>query len=163
EPLAALIRSGEVDEAIVDRAVLRALVQKEELGLLDADFAQTLGAPPAEIDLDSPRHRELARRLAAESVVLLANDGVLPLRSGARAPARVAVIGPNADRPEALMGCYSFANHVLAHQPDVPLSFEAPTIAEALRAQLSESELSVVRGCDVEGEDRSGFAAAVEA
>lgn len=160
EPLAELIRSGEVDEALVDRAVLRALAQKEELGLLDADFAD---APPASIDLDTPRHRELARRLAAESVVLLSNDGVLPLRSGAGAPAKVAVIGPNADRSEALMGCYSFANHVLAHQPDVPLGFAVPTIAESLRAQLSEAEVSVVGGCEVEGEDRSGFPAAVEA
>ncbi|MDH2416066.1 glycoside hydrolase family 3 N-terminal domain-containing protein [Nocardioides sp. CER19] len=163
EPLAELIRSGEVDEALVDRAVLRALAQKEELGLLDADFADRLGAPPAVIDLDTPRHRELARRLAAESVVLLSNDGVLPLRSGAGAPARVAVIGPNADRSEALMGCYSFANHVLAHQPDVPLGFEVPTIAEALREQLPEATLTVVPGCEVEGEDRTGFPAAVEA
>jgi beta-glucosidase len=160
EPLTALIRSGEVDEALVDRAVLRALAQKEELGLLDADFAD---APPSSIDLDSPRHRELARRLAAESVVLLSNDGVLPLRSGAGAPRKVALIGPNADRAEALMGCYSFANHVLAHQPDVPLGFAVPTIAEALREQLAEAEVSVVAGCDVEGQDRSGFPAAVDA
>ncbi|GAA1976979.1 glycoside hydrolase family 3 N-terminal domain-containing protein [Nocardioides panacihumi] len=159
EPLAALIRRGEVDEALVDRAVLRALAQKEELGLLDADFS---GAPPAAIDLDSPRHRELAHRLAAESVVLLSNDGVLPLR-GSGAPANVAVIGPNADRAEALMGCYSFANHVLAHQPGVPLGFAAPTVADALRAQLPDATLTVVAGCDVGGEDRSGLPAAVEA
>jgi hypothetical protein len=139
--------------------VLRVLAQKEELGLLDADFS---AGPPASIDLDSPRHRDVARRLAAESVVLLSNDGVLPLR-GPAAPARVAVIGPNADRPEALMGCYSFANHVLAHQPDVPLGFAVPTIAEALRSRLGDASLSVVAGCDVEGTDRSGFPAAVAA
>ncbi|SFC66795.1 beta-glucosidase [Nocardioides terrae] len=163
EPLAELIRSGEVEEALVDRAVLRALSQKEELGLLDPDFAERLGEPPAVIDLDSPRHREIARRLATESVVLLANDGVLPLRTGGGVPARVAVIGPNADRSEALMGCYSFANHVLAHQPDVPLGFEVPTVAEALRSRLPETELTVVEGCAVEGDDRSGFPAAVSA
>jgi beta-glucosidase len=163
EPLAALVRAGEVDEALVDRAVLRALAQKEELGLLEADYLDSLGEPPASVDLDTPRHRELARRLAAESVVLLANDGVLPLRSSGGVPARVAVIGPNADRAEALMGCYSFANHVLAHQPEVPLGFEVPTIAEALGGQLPDSEVVVVAGCAVEGEDRSGFPAAVSA
>jgi len=164
EPLIALIKAGEVDEALVDRAVLRALKQKEELGLLDEDFAAKLGDAPTSIDLDSPRHREIARRLAAESVVLLANDGVLPLRDGAgAAPAKVAVIGPNADRSEALMGCYSFANHVLAHQTEFELGFEVPTIAEALRGQLAGAEVSVVEGCTVEGEDRSGFAGAVSA
>lgn len=155
-PLAALVRSGDVDEALVDRAVLRVLAQKEELGLLDETFTE---GPPTTIDLDSPRHRELALRLAEESVVLLSNDGVLPLRS---AP-RVAVIGPNADRSEALMGCYSFPNHVLAHHPDHPIGFAVPTVAEALREELAGSEVTVVPGCAVEGEDRSGFPEAVAA
>lgn len=160
EPLAALVRAGEFDERFVDRAVLRVLSQKEELGLLDATFADE---PPAVVDLDSPRHRELALRVAEESVVLLSNDGVLPLRAGDRAPRRVAVIGPNADRAEALMGCYSFANHVLAQHPDQPIGFAVPTVAEALGAELAGAELTVVEGCAVEGEDRSGFAAALAA
>ncbi|MFE7226018.1 glycoside hydrolase family 3 N-terminal domain-containing protein [Nocardioides sp. NPDC057577] len=159
EPLAALIRSGEVSESLVDRAVLRALAQKESLGLLDESFLAGLeeGAPES-IDLDSPAHRALARRLAEESVVLLSNDGILPLRE---APAKVAIIGPNADRPEALMGCYSFVNHVMASYPDQPLGIELPTIAEAIRAELGASSYEVVAGCAVEGTDRSGFPAAV--
>ncbi|WP_406033377.1 glycoside hydrolase family 3 C-terminal domain-containing protein [Nocardioides sp. NBC_00163] len=161
EPLAALIRSGEVSEAIVDRAVLRALKQKEELGLLDESFAAGLveGAPES-IDLDSPAHRSLARRLAEESVVLLSNDGVLPLRGDL---GKVAIIGPNADRSEALMGCYSFVNHVMVSYPEKPLGIELPTIAEAVRAELGASSYEVVAGCDVEGTDRSGFPAAVSA
>ncbi|WP_448062819.1 beta-xylosidase/alpha-l-arabinosidase [Cellulomonas hominis] len=160
-PLAERIRAGLADEALVDRAVLRALAQKEELGLLDATFEDE---PPAVVDLDSPRHREIARRLAEESVVLLTNDGVLPLAGPGRpAPARVAVIGPNADRAEALMGCYSFANHVLAHHPELPLGFEIPTVLEALRTELPGTEVSYVVGSDVEGDDRSGFPAAVAA
>lgn len=161
EPLAALIRAGEVSESLVDRAVLRALAQKEELGLLDESFMAGLeeGAPES-IDLDSPAHRALARRLAEESVVLLSNDGVLPLAAGA---GKVAVIGPNADRPEALMGCYSFVNHVMASYPEEPLGIELPTIAEAIRAELGGAALEVVAGCDVEGTDRSGFPAAVSA
>ncbi|MFP3822293.1 beta-glucosidase, partial [Bacillus sp. SIMBA_008] len=77
EPLLAKVRSGEVPESLVDRAVTRVLMQKEELGLLDPG-AFDADAPSA-IDLDTPRHREIARRLAEESVVLLSNDGVLPL------------------------------------------------------------------------------------
>lgn len=166
QPLADRIRSGSFDEAYVDRAVLRALAQKEELGLLDADAFE--GDPPADVDLDSPRHRELARRLAEESVVLLSNDGVLPLERRARSLAKVAVIGPNAHRAEALQGCYSFANHVLADHPDLPLGFEIPTVLESLPGAFREAGLVVpefiyAEGCAVADEDESGFAAAVAA
>lgn len=157
-PLAARVRSGEVDEALVDRAVRRALEQKEALGLLDADFAAD---PPTVVDLDPPANRDLARQLAAESVVLLSNDGVLPLRQGGRTPRRIALIGPNADRAEALMGCYSFANHVLVSHPQVDLGIAVPTVAEAIRAQFPDADITVTAGCSVQGEDRSGFAAAI--
>ncbi|PPH19074.1 glycosyl hydrolase [Rathayibacter sp. AY1C4] len=154
-PLAARIRAGEADEALVDRAVLRVLAQKERLGLLDARFDDA----PESIDLDSPAHRDIARRLAEESVVLLANDGVLPLA----APRRLALIGPNADSAPALMGCYSFANHVLAHHPGVPLGFEIPTVADALAGEFGSAELLLAEGCSVEGDDASGIAEAVRA
>jgi beta-glucosidase len=164
EPLAALVRDGEVPVEIVDRAVLRALKQKEELGLLEPGVYED--EPPAVVDLDSPAHRDVALRLAEESVVLLSNDGVLPLGGWHDKPARVAVIGPNADRPEALMGCYSFANHVLAHFPGVPAGFEIPSVAEALGAELGgrgalAPELTFAQGCAVEGDDTSGFGEAV--
>lgn len=159
-PLAERIRAGLADESLVDRAVLRVLDEKEELGLLDATFED----PPTEIDLDTPAHRDVARRLAEESVVLLANDGTLPLAGDGRpAPGRIALIGPNADSAEALMGCYSFANHVLAHHPGTPLGFAIPTVAEALRAELPDAEVVLAHGADVEGDDRAGFDAAVEA
>ncbi len=154
-PLAGAIRSGRVDEQLVDRAVLRVLAQKEELGLLDEDFED----PPAAVDLDTPAHRAVARRLAEESLVLLTNDGTLPLH----APARIAVLGPNADEAEALMGCYSFANHVLAHHPEVPLGFEIPSVLAGMREAFPVASIAFERGCDVEREDRSGIPAAVAA
>ncbi|NUU18351.1 glycosyl hydrolase [Cellulomonas humilata] len=155
-PLAEAVRAGRVDEALVDRAVLRALRQKDELGLLDATFDDE---PPTSVDLDGPEHRRIAARLAEESVVLLSNDGTLPLAGSAR----VAVIGPNADRAEALFGCYSFLNHVLAHHPEVEVGFESPTVREALAAELPAVELAYERGCAVDDDDRSGFDAAVQA
>ncbi|MFB2600031.1 glycoside hydrolase family 3 N-terminal domain-containing protein [Herbiconiux sp. P17] len=160
QPLADRIRAGKADEALVDRAVLRVLAQKEDLGLLDASFDDA----PTEIDLDSPAHRALARRLAEESIVLLTNDGLLPLAGvDRRAPASVAVIGPNADSAEALMGCYSFVNHVLAHHPGTPIGFDIPTVLDALRAELPDTALFSVEGATVEGDGRSGIAGAVEA
>ncbi|GAA2752464.1 glycoside hydrolase family 3 N-terminal domain-containing protein [Amnibacterium kyonggiense] len=156
-PLAERIAAGQADESVVDLAVLRVLAQKESLGLLD----ETFDAEPEPVDLDSPAHRDAALRLAEESLVLLANDGVLPLAGAARS--RIAVIGPNADRSEALMGCYSFANHVLAHHPGVPLGFAIPTVLESLRTELPDAALTSALGSEVEGDDRSGFAAAVEA
>ncbi|WP_149203067.1 beta-glucosidase family protein [Actinotalea subterranea] len=166
EPLAERVRSGALDEAYVDRAVLRALSQKEALGLLEPGAFED--DPPSAVDLDSPRHRDLARRLADESLVLLANDGVLPLNRWETPPAQVAVIGPNADRGEALMGCYSFVNHVLAHHPDVPTGLEIPTVADALRATfgdagMPDADVVVAEGCQVEGDDTSGFDEAVAA
>ncbi|MBO3084845.1 glycoside hydrolase family 3 N-terminal domain-containing protein [Cellulomonas fengjieae] len=165
-PLAERVRSGALDEGFVDRAVLRALAQKEELGLLDPDAFED--EPPTDIDLDSPHQQALARRLAEESVVLLTNDGVLPLNGWPQAPARVAVVGPNADRAEALMGCYSFANHVLAHHPELPLGFEIPSVLEGFEqafagAGLDRPELVFAEGCTVDGTDTSGFAEAVAA
>src|SRR5690606_31929909 len=65
-PLVERVRAGKFDEAFVDRAVIRALRQKEELGLLDPDAFED--EPPQQIDLDSPRHRDVARRLAQESL-----------------------------------------------------------------------------------------------
>nr|WP_228516963.1 glycoside hydrolase family 3 N-terminal domain-containing protein [Curtobacterium sp. VKM Ac-1376] len=174
-PLVERVRSGAVDEALVDRAVLRVLRQKERLGLLDPAAFQD--DPPTGIDLDTPLHRSLAKQLAARSLVLLSNDSggtagdadggtaatgspaapVLPLTPGAS----VAVIGPNADRAEALQGCYSFANHVLASHPDLPLGFSIPTVREAVTQALGSAAVRFAAGCAVTGDDRDGFADAV--
>lgn len=155
--LAEQVRDGRLAAEVLDRAVGRVLAQKEELGLLDADF----DAPPTSIDLDPAEHRALARRLAEESIVLLSNDGALPLDSAAAS--RIAVIGPNSDSSEALMGCYSFVNHVLAHHPGTPAGIELPTVVDALRVEFPHAEITTATGCDVEGVDRSGFPAAVDA
>jgi len=162
--LAEWVKDGRLDEAYVDRALARHLTQKEELGLLDPSAFED--EPPTEIDLDSPKHQAIARRLAEESLVLLSNEGVLPLTKAA--PKKIAIIGPNADRNEALQGCYSFANHVLAGFPEFEIGFSIPTVAEAFpgaleAAGLADVEIVSALGCTVEDEDRSGFDEAVAA
>ncbi|MFB4290368.1 glycoside hydrolase family 3 N-terminal domain-containing protein [Nonomuraea sp. ATR24] len=158
--LADRVRSGELPEEVIDRAARRLLTQKAELGLLDEDWTPERSVAGAAADLDSPANRALARELAERSIVLLDAGTALPLAPGAR---RVAVVGPCADDARTFMGCYAFPNHVLPRHPGLGLGIEAPTVLEALRAELPDAEIVHERGCDVRDGDRSGFAAAVSA
>ncbi|KPI28657.1 Beta-glucosidase [Actinobacteria bacterium OV320] len=158
EGLQAQLRDGRVPVALLDRAVLRVLTQKAELGLLDPDWHPRRYSAPA--DFDSPRNRGIARALAEESVVLLDNaSNLLPL-TGARS---VAVIGPAADDAHCLFGCYSFPNHVLPHNPEIPMGIEAPTVLDAIRREFPDAAVRHEVGCSVIGDDRSGIEAAVAA
>ncbi|WP_262852112.1 beta-glucosidase family protein [Mumia quercus] len=155
--LAAAVADGTLDEAYVDRAARRVLRQKIELGMLDPDYdPASLGDST---DLDSPRNRDIARRVAEQSVVLLQNDGVLPLAR----ETRVALVGPCADNPNTFMGCYAFPNHVLARYSDVEdLGIEVPTLLDALSDEVA-GEVVHHLGVPVTGEDRHDLEAAVEA
>jgi beta-glucosidase-like glycosyl hydrolase len=163
------IERGELSESTVDRAVRRLLTQKVELGLLDPDWTPEASvATAADVDLDSPTNRALARELAERSIVLLDAGSALPLfgngdTAGRAAPSRVAVVGPCAADSRALMGCYAFPNHVLPRHPGTPLGVSVPTVVDALRGELPDTKLVHERGCDVRGEDRTGFAAATAA
>ncbi|MDQ0375767.1 glycoside hydrolase family 3 N-terminal domain-containing protein [Cellulomonas humilata] len=155
EPLRDALARGDVDEVLVDRALRRVLAQKAELGLLDADWS-----PVADPDLvlDDEESRDVALRLAREAIVLLANPGqVLPLRPDAR----VALVGPLADDPMAMLGCYSFPAHVGVHHPEHGLGIEIPTVLDALRG--AHENVTYARGCGVTDPDRTGFDAAVAA
>ena len=165
EPLRRAVESGALDVAVVDTALRRVLRQKAELGLLDADWTPVppalrdadLGDPEAlrgSIDLDSPENRALAARLAEEAIVLLRNDGTLPLA----APASIAVIGPNAEDPYAMLGCYSFPSHVVVQHPGVEMGIRIPTVLEALRAEFPASEIRFARGTGVDDGETEGIA-----
>ncbi|GGV67430.1 beta-glucosidase [Streptomyces longisporoflavus] len=131
-------------EDLIDRAALRVLTQKCELGLLDRDWEPVTGSAgtagttgdteDALIDLNPPQMRDLARAVAQESVVLLANDaGLLPL---AAEGLRIALAGPLAHEQAAMLGCYTFPRHVGVNHPELPAGVDVPTLAEALRAEL---------------------------
>ncbi|NED16643.1 glycosyl hydrolase [Streptomyces sp. SID9913] len=169
-PLAEAVADGRVPEALVDRALRRVLTQKAELGLLDPDWSPVPAAldgtdaddPDAlrgKVDLDRPENRELARELAEKAVVLLTNDGTLPLAR----PRRIALIGPSAAEPTAVLGCYSFPLHVGVQHPDVPVGIDLPTLADTLADEFPAADFTVARGTGVDDGDLTGIDAAVEA
>jgi beta-xylosidase len=165
-PLAGWVRAGRVPEELVDRSASRVLRQKFELGLLDPPRDGSAGQA-LEIDLDPPEHHDLARRLAEESVVLLANSGgTLPLGPAAR----LAVIGPLAGDPLAFFGGYTQPRHIAelaARNGDggdgTPAGgFTAQTVVEALRAEFPRAGIEHEAGCTVRSPDRSAIPAAVD-
>ena len=159
------VRRGEVPEALVNRAARRLLTQKVQLGLLDPQWTPEASvSAAATTDLDSPSNRALAREMAERSVVLLDPGTALPLLGEGRpALRRVAVVGPCADDPRTFMGCYAFPNHVLPRYPGYGLGVEVQSAVDALRAELEDVEVTYAKGCEVQGDDRSGFAAAASA
>ncbi|WP_189958856.1 beta-xylosidase/alpha-l-arabinosidase [Streptomyces alanosinicus] len=170
QPLLDAVEAGTVPEELIDRALRRVLIQKAQLGLLDPDWnplpqaisGANLTDPEAlrgSVDLDSPANRRLARELAEQAVVLLRNDGLLPLGR----PRRIALIGPNADTPTAVLGCYSFPVHVGSQHPEVPTGIALPTLHETLAAEFPDAEIFSAPGAAVDGDSTAGFAEAVTA
>lgn len=149
EPLAARVREGAVDESVVDVALRRVLTQKAELGLLSPDFSAAPTALSGAFELDPAEDRALARELAAQSLVLLSNrpfagSPALPL-SGSET---LGIVGPLADDPFAMLGCYSFDAHVGASHPDVPMGISVPTVAGVASSRFHSVVSSVTGNCE---------------
>lgn len=171
DPLVRAVRRGRVGQATVDTAVARVLKHKFELGLFERPYVDADRAAAA---VDTPAQRRLARTIARRSLVLLRNDGTLPLAGG-----RIAVIGPTADSARHLFGDYTYPAHVESlaevlrsgqnvfsmpldpsHRP-AAADTHATTVVAALRARFGPG-VRHAQGCGVTGESRQGFAEAVE-
>lgn len=165
-PLVHAVECGAIDVAIVDRALTRVLTQKLQLGLLEADWSPV---PPAlagttldagdirgSVDLDSEAGRSLAREVAESAIVLLANDGLLPLSPSTST--RIAVVGPTADDPLSVLGCYSFPAHVGVQHPQLPVGIRLPALLDALRAEFPDATIEHRSGCSIDGEELDGIA-----
>ena len=170
QPLIDAVTSGTVSLSTVDLAVRRVLGAKFELGLFENPFVETKrGAPQDALD-----HADLARTAAGKSMVLLRNDGALPMK---KEIGSVALIGPNADSGRNLFGDYTYPAHIesLIEMKDRENVFSVPfpegltaeaaetnvtTVLEALEEQLGP-KVRYARGCDVNGTSTEGFAEAV--
>ena len=125
-----LLAEGRVSEAAFERAVKRALTVKARCGLLDPDPVYFKEGP---LEMDPAESRQTAYDLAAESVVLLKNDGVLPLESGKT----IALVGPNADSVWSMLGDYTYPSmQLFFFNKDVnPDDLRIPTLLESFQEE----------------------------
>jgi beta-glucosidase len=123
-------KQGFLKESEIDTALVRLFTARMKLGMFDPPEA----VPYSQIDekeLDTPEHRAMARAIANESMVLLNNDGVLPLNKGAL---KIALVGPLADQTKYLLGNY---NGVPTH---------TVSVLEGLESEFPEARISFVPG-----------------
>ncbi|MBR6745170.1 MAG: glycoside hydrolase family 3 C-terminal domain-containing protein [Clostridia bacterium] len=137
----ALAKSGKLSMKYIDEAVRRILRVKFSLGLFDESKKRM----PREV-IGSAAHVEVNRRLTRESMVLLENNGILPLKAQ---PKRIAVIGPNADDVRAQYGDWTFFSHPHESPADCTPSGDYYTVLRGVRTVFSESEVAYAKGCDV--------------
>jgi beta-glucosidase len=123
-------KQGILKQSEIDTALRRLFIARIKLGMFDPPEM----VPYTKIDeseLDSAKHRALARKLANESMVLLKNDGVLPLKKSGM---KIAVIGPLADQTKVLLGNYTgIPNHTVS-------------MLEGLKAEFPEAQITFVPG-----------------
>lgn len=140
------VLAGQLEEEVLDRAVRRVLTLKFRLGLFEAPY----GNPErAEQVIGSAEHVELARKLAGEGIVLLKNEGVLPL--AAAGAGKIAVIGPNADVGYNQLGDYT------SPQPRNKVTTVLGGIRSKLAGKGISEDVLYAPGCRIKGDSREGF------
>lgn len=170
-PLKAALEAGEISLDLVDMAVRRHLQKKFEIGLFDNSYVDE--GRVFEV-FETSAQRAQARELAQKSMVLLKNDGLLPLKNTI---GTIAVIGPNADDGRNQLGDYSYASvveHMQRTPPeqssfvtldDATLEEHAVKVFTTLRgirgAVSSATKILYARGCDNLDGSLDGFDEAV--
>ncbi|PWT91885.1 MAG: beta-glucosidase [Blastocatellia bacterium] len=123
-------RQGILKESEIDRALIRLFTARIKLGMFDPPEM----VPYSNIDpkkLDSAEHRAMAREIAKKAMVLLKNDGTLPLKNG---PMRIAVVGPLADQTRYLLGNYTgIPTHTVS-------------VLEGLKVEFPQAQINFVPG-----------------
>ena len=133
------VHQGFLKESEIDVALIRLFTARIKLGMFDPPEM----VPYSKIDeklLDCAEHRAMARKLANESMVLLKNDGVLPLRTSG---IKIAVVGPLAEQTNVLLGNY---NGMPSH---------TVSVLEGLRKEFPDATINYVPGTQYLGIDGS--------
>ena len=141
------LQEGKISMDDLDRAVRNVLRLKFQMGLFENPYVDPNLAAKV---VRSKEHKELARQVAHEGVVLLKNDGLLPLSKNLR---KVAVIGPNADMMYNQLGDYT------APQDRKELT----TVLDGVKNLLPKAQVTYVKGCAVRDTTQSQINEAVAA
>lgn len=132
KPFVDAVKQGLLTEADLDTSLRRLFTARMRLGMFDPPSMVPYANTP-ESEIDSAPHRELALKIAKESMVLLKNDGVLPLKPGTK---KILVVGPLADSTQVLHGNYAgTASH-------------AVTALDGIRKQFAGAQVSYEPGTD---------------
>lgn len=143
-----LIKEGKIKEEQIDESVRRILIYKYKIGLMDDPFRYIRPDEALEINF-SKEHLEHSRELAKKSIVLLKNNGILPL---SKSQSKIAIIGPFADSKD-LLGAWQFTN----------FATETVTIADGMKNKVTNIENIIIqKGCKVEEEFDGGIENAVK-
>ncbi len=172
DPLRAALVAGDLNLETVDLSVSRHLQKKIELGLFETPYVNE----ETVLDVfETAENRSLAHEIALKSMVLLKNDGLLPLNKNTKT---IAVIGPNANHSRGQLGDYSYAAtfQLMKLQAPANSDFVNPdmhhfdkhnvkiiTVLDGLKSAFpAETKITYAKGCDVLSEDTSGFEEAVK-
>jgi len=150
DDLPALMRAGRIPVAVVNEAVRRVLRAKAALGLFDDPYHGATAEHERAVLL-APEHRQMARRVAEESIVLLKNDAsLLPIGQRVRT---LAVIGPLADDKVSALGSW----------PGRGDPQDAVTPLAGIKARAGSVNVVYAKGCGITDTTTAGFAEAVAA
>ncbi|MEM3941405.1 MAG: glycoside hydrolase family 3 protein, partial [Candidatus Bathyarchaeia archaeon] len=135
------IKNGYISQEALDRAVERVIIAKYLTGVFEKPFIDESAVPST---LDADDYRKVAYEIAKKSIVLLKNNGVLPL--DVRSIKTISVIGPGANDPSIMLGDYHFDAHRGLHNN---LSVAIKSVYEAIKEKLSPHiQVLYARGCD---------------
>ncbi len=137
--LAQAVGRGLITMEKVDEIVARVLKEKFRLGLFERPYTDE-----NQVELQSESTLQIAREVATRSITLLENDGTLPLKG----KSRVAVIGPTADDPLALLSGYSFPVHLIISDM-LEQTSQVITPLAALRERLGRDSVLYAKGCHI--------------
>ncbi len=148
EALPDLVKKGLIGMAAVDTAVRRVLSLKAQLGLFDNPY-RFCSEESEKKSILHPDFLEASKQMALKSMVLLKNESVLPLSSSFQ---KIALIGPLAKSRQDMLGGWSAAGD----------GAQAESLYDGLSIYYKDDQLMYARGCEISGNDTSGFRQAVQ-